>query len=331
MRPGVPAEVDEAGDEEEDGPADPGGAEPVVFLALVEDDLEAAGPDDEGAEAEVVEGWDLGVLDVGRVVDEAVDHEQGEDADGDVDVEGVAPGVGVGEPAAEGGAEDGGDDDSEGEDGHGGAAFGRREGFEQDGLRERLEGSAAGALNDAGEEHEGEGGGGSAGEAGDGEDGDAGHEEALAAEFEGEPVAGGEDDGVGDEVAGEDPGGFVGGGGERAGDVGQRDGGDGGVEHLHEGGEHDGGGDQPGVDAAGDLGRLIGRCCGSRQPCWLESAPYFDDAETELYGYRGARGARGCIGGVGKVCRQGPWEPEAHFISGDRRLPRRVGHGRFWG
>ena len=50
--PAVPDEVGEGGDEEEGGPADPGGAEPVVLLALVEDDLEAAGPDDEGAEAD---------------------------------------------------------------------------------------------------------------------------------------------------------------------------------------------------------------------------------------------------------------------------------------
>ena len=96
-------------------------------------------------------GRDFGVLDVGRIVDEAVDHEQGEDADGDVDVEGIAPGVGIGEPAAEGGAEDGGDDDSEGEDGHGGAALGGGKAFEQDGLGERLQGSAAGALDDAGD------------------------------------------------------------------------------------------------------------------------------------------------------------------------------------
>ena len=77
LRPAVPAEVDEGGDEEEDGPADPDGAEPVVFLAFVEDDLEAAGPDDEGAEAEAIEAerpWRL--ADVGGVVDEAVDHEE---------------------------------------------------------------------------------------------------------------------------------------------------------------------------------------------------------------------------------------------------------------
>ena len=214
VAPAVPAEVEEGDDEGDGGPADPGGAKPVVFLALVEDDLKGAGPDDECGEAVAVERSDLGFGDVRRIEDEAVDHEKGEYADGDVDVEGVSPGVGVGEPAAEGGAEDGGDDDSEGEDGHGGSALCRREGFEEDGLGERLEGSAACALDDSGEEHDAEGGGCSAGEAGRGEDGDTGHQETLAAEAEGEPVAGGEDDGVGDKVAGEDPGGFVGGGGE---------------------------------------------------------------------------------------------------------------------
>ena len=66
VAPGVPDEEDEGDDESDGGPADPDGAEPVVLLAFVEDDLEAAGPDDEGAEAEVVELGHLGVLDVGR-------------------------------------------------------------------------------------------------------------------------------------------------------------------------------------------------------------------------------------------------------------------------
>ncbi len=105
--------------EEEDRPADPDGAEPVDFLSLVEDDLQAAGPDGEQAEAEVVEVAYFGVFDVGRIVDEAADHEDGQRADGDVDVEGIAPAVGVGQPAAEGGAEDGRDDDAKGEEGHG--------------------------------------------------------------------------------------------------------------------------------------------------------------------------------------------------------------------
>src|SRR6267154_935726 len=102
----MPTEVNEGGDEEEGGPAEPECAEPVVLLALVEDDLEAAGPDDEGGEAVAVERGDFGFADVSRIEDEAVDQEEGEDADGDIDVEGVAPGVGVGEPAAEGGTKD---------------------------------------------------------------------------------------------------------------------------------------------------------------------------------------------------------------------------------
>ena len=226
-------------------------------------------------------------------MDEAVDHEQREDADGDVDVEGVAPGVAVREPAAEGGAEDGSDDDAEGEDGHGGAALGRGEGLQQDGLRERLQRSAAGALNDAGDEDEGERGSGSAGEAGRGEDGHAGHEEALAAELEREPVAGGQDDGVGDQVAGEHPGGLVGGGGERAGDVGKGDRGDGGVQHLHEGGQHDGRGDEPRIDTLGDLRGLIRRSCGSRRHA-SGTLPGRNETVLHIEGFGGAWDAFAC-------------------------------------
>ena len=94
----------------------------------------------------------------------------------------------------------------------------------------------------------------------DAEERDADHVELLAPDEGGHVGAGGEDDGVGDEVGGEDPGGFVLRGAEAAGDVGQGDVGDGGVEHLHEGGEGDGHGDDPGVDAGApwafyDLGR----------------------------------------------------------------------------
>ena len=133
-------------------------------------------------------------------------------------------------------------------------------------------------------------GGGSAGEAGGGEDGDAGHQEALAAEAEGEPVAGRQDDGVGDEVAGEDPGGLVGGGGERAGDVGQRDRGDGGVEHLHEGGEHDGRGNEPGIHALGDLRRLILRSCGGCSHA-SETLPRENETVLHIEGFGGTQDA----------------------------------------
>ena len=129
-------------------PAYPDGAEPVVFLAFVEHDLQAAGPDNEQAEADVVEGADLGVLDVRRIVHEARDHEDGEDADGNVDVEGVAPAEGVGEPAAERGTQHRGNDDSQAIGGHGHGSLLRREAFEQDGLRKGLQRAAARALQD---------------------------------------------------------------------------------------------------------------------------------------------------------------------------------------
>ena len=251
-------------DQRGDGPAHPDGAEPVVFLALVEDDLQAAGPDDQQAEADVVEGADLGVLDVGRIVDEAADHDDGENADGDVDVEGVAPAEGVGEPAAQGGAEHRRDHDAQAVGGHGLGALSERKAFEQDGLRKRLQRAAAGALHDARQQNDAQRGRRAAEERRDGEDDDAGEQEALAAEAAGEPVGGGQDDGVGDQVAGEHPGGLGVGGGERAGDVGQRHRGDGGVQHLHEGGQHDRDGDQPGVDALGERVAGLGgvRCHG---------------------------------------------------------------------
>ena len=97
----------------------------------------------------------------------------------------------------------------------------------------------------------------------DGEQRHADHVEALAAEQHGEPAAHGQDDGVGNQVGGEHPGGFVDAGREAAGDVRQRDVGDAGIQHLHEGGQHDGHGDHPGVD--GGVAALD--ACGTRR-CW---------------------------------------------------------------
>jgi len=76
-------------------------------------------------------------------VDEAVDHEEGEDADGDVDVEGVSPGVGVCEPAAEGGAEDRATTTPKPKRAIAAPPLARGEGLQHDGLGERLERPAA--------------------------------------------------------------------------------------------------------------------------------------------------------------------------------------------
>ena len=119
------------------------------------------------------------------------------------------------------------------------------------------EAAAADALQDAGHEHDAEGGRDAAEEGCDGEEGDTGHVVVLAAEDAGEPRGHGKNDGVGDEVGGEDPGDLVVGAAEAAGDVGERDVGDGGVEQLHESGEGDGEGDDPGVDEG--VGFWLGR------------------------------------------------------------------------
>ena len=186
---------------------------------------------------------------VGRVFDEAIGEIEREDADRDVEEEDPAPGVVVDDPAADGGAEDGGRDDGDAVHGEGHAAFLRREGVGEDGLLAGLQAAAGRALQDAEEDEHAERGRESAEQRGDGEEEDAGHVEALAADAVGDPAADGQHHGVGDQVAGEDPGGFVGAGGERAADVGHGDVGDGGVERLHEGGEGDGDGDGPGIGA----------------------------------------------------------------------------------
>jgi len=71
---------------------------------------------------------------------------EGQDADGQIDVEDPAPGVAVGDPSAEGGADDGGNDDADAISGHRGAVLSGRKALQQDGLRQRLHSAAADAL-----------------------------------------------------------------------------------------------------------------------------------------------------------------------------------------
>ena len=268
----APEEEGEGNDHGDAGVDDEAGGEPVVFLTFVEHHLEGGDEDDEEAEAPVVDAFLLfaDVGEVRRVFDEALGEVEGEDADGDVEEEEPAPGEVVGNPAAEGGAERGGEDDGHAIDGEGHGALFRGEGVGEDGLLRGLEAAAGEALNDAEEDERAEGGGEAAEERGEGEEEDAGHVEALAPNAVGDPAGDGEDDGVGDEIAGEDPGGFIAGGGEGAGDVTHGDVDDGGVERLHEGGQGDGDGDDPGVGAGspgvveaeglgGQTGVLVGR------------------------------------------------------------------------
>ena len=245
----APKEEGEGDDGHDERGANEGGAEPVVFLAFVEHDLEGGDEEDEKAESPVVDAFALFAAfgEVGRVFDEALGEDEGEDADGDVEKEQPAPAGVVDDPAADGGAEGGSEDDGHAVDGEGHAAFLGREGVGEDGLLAGLEASAGQALEDAEEDEHGEGRGESAEQRGESEEGDAAHVEPFTPDAVGDPAADGQDDGVGDEVAGEDPGGFADAGAQGAGHVGHGDVDDGGVERLHEGGEGDGDGDDPGI------------------------------------------------------------------------------------
>ena len=95
-------------------------------------------------------------LEVGRVFDHAVGEIEREQADGDVDEEDPVPVEVVGDPAAEGGADGGRDDDGHAVDGEGLAALFDGEGVGEDGLLAGGEAAAAGALQDAGDDEEGQ-------------------------------------------------------------------------------------------------------------------------------------------------------------------------------
>jgi hypothetical protein len=262
-----PQEQGEGDGGEDDGGDDEVGAEPVVFLAFVEHHLEGADEDDKQAESPVIDAFaalaDLGH--VGWVFDEALGEDQRKDADGDIQEEEPAPACVVHDPAADGGAERGGEDDGHSVDGEGHAALFGREGVGEDGLLAGLEAAPGCSLDDTEEDEHSQRRREAAEQRGEGEEEDAAHVEALAAEAIGHPAADGEDDGVGYKVAGEDPGGFVTAGGEGSGDMAHSDIDDGGVERLHEGGEGDSDGDDPGI-GFGPPCIVEGEGC--RRQCW---------------------------------------------------------------
>src|SRR5579863_10416163 len=117
------------------GPADPYRAEPVIFLTLVENDLQAAQPQGQKAEADTVQLAGMSVFYVGRVLHVPRDHEHCEDADWNIDVKRPAPGIAVGEPSAERWTQHWSDHYSKREHGHCHTALLGRKGFEQDRLR----------------------------------------------------------------------------------------------------------------------------------------------------------------------------------------------------
>ena len=190
----------------------------------------------------------------------ARDHEHREDADRNVDVERPSPGISVGEPSAKRRPQHRRDHHAQAEDGHGQPALLRRKSFQQDGLRERLQRSSARALHRARNQNPRQAGRRAAGERRNREDDDAGDEKSFSPEAQRKPRTGRQNNGIGHQVAGEHPGSFVIGGRQAAGNVRQRDGGDGSVEHLHERRQHDRDRDQPGIAARDGAARCRLRC-----------------------------------------------------------------------
>ncbi len=230
---------------------DEGAGEPVVALALVQHDLEGRQADDHQGEADEVDllaVLQAQPLEVRRIHEDGAGEHHGQDAHRDVDEEDPVPAVVVREPAAQHRPDDRGEDHADAVHRHGLPVLLRREALHQDALGGGLEPAAAQALEDAEEDQPAQGGRGGAQEAAGGEDEDAGEVEALAAHEAAEPPAHGQHHRVGHEVRGEHPGALVDGGREAARDVGQGHVRHGGVEHLHESGEHHHHGDDVGAD-----------------------------------------------------------------------------------
>ena len=230
---------------------DEAGTEPVVFLALVEHDLQGADGDDEQSEAPIIDAFAslANFSEVGRVFDDAVGEIERQDADRNIEEEDPAPTVVVDDPAAHGGAKHRRHDDRDTVHGEGHAALLGWEGVGEDGLLAGLKASSCCSLKDAAEDQSAERRRNSAKERGEGEQEDAAHVEALATHAVGNPAADGEHHGVCDEVACEHPRSLVGTGREGTANVEHRDVGDGGVEGLHERGQGDCDGNEPGVRA----------------------------------------------------------------------------------
>ena len=224
------------------------GVEPIFILSLVQDRLQRAQPNRQDEEAEGVNAAAFGVADVFRVEDELLDHPQGDQTAGDVDVKDPAPGIIVGEPAAQHRADHGRQHDAHHVGRHGQAPLGGRKTLHQNGLRDGLQRPAAGALHNGSDDQKGKIRSFAASEGSQREDADADHEKALASKQGGKPRGGGQDDGIGNQIARLDPRRLGYRGREIARDILQRDADDGRVEHFDEGRQNHRDRNEPRID-----------------------------------------------------------------------------------
>ena len=250
------------GSEDRDGV----GIEPILLLPLVQHVLERAEPDGDEAQPDAVDGAYvlLRLHQVRRVHQDAGGEQHRDDAHGHVDEEDPAPRVVVGDEAAERRADGGRHHHRHSVHRECHAALRGRERIREDRLLGRSEAAPADPLEHAEEDQQPEVRREPAEKRACGEQEHAGQIEALAAHACRYPAADGQHHRVAHQVAGEDPGGFVGAHRQAAGDVLQRYVGDGGVQHLHERRHRHDQRDRPGIVAArpallvGDPQRLFG-------------------------------------------------------------------------
>ena len=221
-------------------PADEGGAEPVVDLSAVEQDIQRSRAKTDERDADTVDvepaidaNGPAFFLKSQWVMDKAVGEKQRQDTDGNVDEEDPTPVVIVGDPAAEDGPDGGRGDNGDGIQSEGAGPLGRRESVDQDGLLNGCKATSSDALQDARHEHDVERGCDAAEEACDGEETHAGHVVVLAAEYARKPGRHGQDNSVRDEIRGKDPSDFVKGAAKASCDIRQRYVGNGRVEQFH--------------------------------------------------------------------------------------------------
>ena len=160
-------------------------AEPVVFLALVEQDLKGADAQSQQRDADVVDA-DAGArrraARYGGSSTMRNTRNSVSTPTGKIDVEDPAPGVIVGDPAAERGADGRRHDRGDAVQRKGQAALLRREGVGQNRLRHRLQSAAARALQDAEHDQRPQRRRGAAKQRAEREQEDAQQEEALSPE-----------------------------------------------------------------------------------------------------------------------------------------------------
>src|SRR3954452_3585368 len=94
-------EPDHGNNREHRQPYDEAGIKPVLFLPLIQNQLEAREEDSHQSETNVVDATAFGPFEVWRVFDKPHRHQDRENTNRNVDVEDPAPGIIVGNPTAQ--------------------------------------------------------------------------------------------------------------------------------------------------------------------------------------------------------------------------------------